>query len=65
MNFLQIKTIHVISNGSLFIISNNFIKFKIFKLTKKDLLSNNKTNYKEGKKYLFRYKNKYLKEWST
>ena len=61
MNFLQIKTIRIISNGSLFIVNSNFIKFKNFKLTKKDLLNNKKTNYKEGKKHLLKYKNKYLK----
>ena len=60
MNFLQIKTICVFSTGSLYLVDSNFIKFRIFKLMKKDLLSNNKANYKTEKKNMF--KNKYLKK---
>jgi len=62
MKFLQIKTIHVFSNGSLFLVNSNFIKFKGFKLIKTDLLSSKKNNYKEGKKHFLKYKNKYLKK---
>lgn len=65
MNLLQIKTIRIISNGSLFLVDTNFIKFKVFKLIKKDLLNydTKKTsqNYKKTKQ-VFNYVNKYLKK---
>jgi hypothetical protein len=64
MNFSKIKIIRIFSNGSLFLANNSFIKFKKFKLAKKDLLVSNNTfkNYKEIK-YLLNYTNKYLKNY--
>ena len=65
MKLLQIKTICVFSTGSLYLVNINFIKFRFFNLLKKDLLSNRKTNYKVEKKYLLKYKNKYLKSTTS
>ena len=67
MDFTKIKTICILSNGSLFLANSNFIKFKNFKLIKKDLLSNNITkiskNYKEVRHSL-NYVSKYLEQFS-
>lgn len=64
MGYFKIKTIRILSNGSLFMINNSFIKFKIFKLTKKDLLTKSSLfkNYKETK-HLLNYINKYLNNY--
>ena len=63
MNFLKIKTIYIFTNGCVFLVNTNFIKFKNFKLIKKNLLSNNTfKNYKKIK-YLFNYRNKYLNDY--
>jgi len=64
MNYFKVKIIRILSNGSLFIVNDSFIKFKNFKLTKKDLLTSNNMfkNYKETK-HLVNYINKYLNSY--
>jgi len=63
MNLTKIKTICILSNGSLFLINNNFIKFKNFKLKKKDLLNSNTTKISKNYKIVrhsLNYASKYL-----
>ena len=65
MHSVQIRSVYVFATGSVVVVNNNFIKFKIFKFNKKDLLALNKNNvrrfnYKESKHFL-NYLNKYFK----
>ena len=65
MHFITFKSIHVFSNGSLFFSRNNYIRYKVKTLFKKDLKNfelnkKKKMNFEEKLKYSSNHKNKYI-----